>query len=302
VTALLRAGTRSSALALGQTDRVAAALAEVDPEIRCERVEIRTRGDRDRTTPIAELGETGIFTEALEGALLAGEIDFAVHSLKDLPIADRAGLVIAAIALREDPRDALVTTRGAKLAELPHGARVGTSSPRRRAQLLAARPDLVPVPVRGNVDTRVKKTLAGELEAVLLAAAGLKRLGLEARIAELFDPRVMLPAPGQGALAIQCRADAPCRARLARIDDPAVRATVTAERAFHAALGGGCTAPIGALARIDGGILALAGVVADPDGRRLFRIEDRGAPAEAAAIGRRAAERVLASGAGALLG
>lgn len=302
MTAVLRAGTRSSPLALWQTDRVARALAELDPDLRCEPVEIRTRGDRDRTTPIAALGETGIFTEALERALLAEEIDLAVHSLKDLPITERDGLVIAAIALREDPRDALVSARAARLAELPSGARVGTSSPRRRAQLLAARPDLVTVPVRGNVDTRVRKTREGELDAVVLAAAGLVRLGLEAEIREWFDPAVMLPAPGQGALAIQCRAADPRRARIARLDDPVVRAAVTAERAFHAALGGGCTAPIGALARHDAGRLTLSGVVAELEGRRLFRVTEQGAAIEAAAIGRRAAERALADGAGALLG
>jgi hydroxymethylbilane synthase len=300
VTGALRAGTRSSPLALWQTGHVAQALAAVDPELRCEPFEIHTRGDRERATPIAALGETGAFTEALEAALLAGEFDLAVHSLKDLPIADRPGLVIAAVTLREDPRDALVTTRGATLAQLRGGARVGTSSPRRRAQLLAARPDLVAVPVRGNVDSRVHKVLEGELDAVVLAAAGLHRLGLQARIAEYFDLAVMLPAPGQGALAVQCRADDPRRARIARVDEPPVRAAVGAERAFHAALGGGCTAPIGALARVDGS-LELAGVVADPDGRRLVRVDERGAPAEAEAVGRRAAERALAAGARALL-
>ena len=297
---MLQIGTRASALALWQTRRVADALGIVAPELKSEAVPLGTRGDRDRTTPIPALGETGVFTDALERALLAGEIDLAVHSLKDLPIAEREGLATVAICLREDPRDVLVSASGAGLAALPAGARIGTSSPRRRAQLLAARPDLVPVPVRGNVDTRVRKVLEHETDAVILAAAGLHRIGLRDHITEYFDPDVLLPAPGQGALAVQCRVDDPRRDRIARLDDPATRAAAVAERAFHAALGGGCSAPVGALA-LANGALQLRGVVADLDGRRVLRVTERGTQDEAADLGARAAERVLAAGAGGLL-
>jgi len=297
---MLQIGTRASALALWQTRRIADALALVAPDLTSEAVPLGTRGDRDRTTPIPALGETGVFTDALERALLSGEIDLAVHSLKDLPIAEREGLVTVAVCLREDPRDALVSVNGCGLAALPAGARIGTSSPRRRAQLLAARPDLIPVPVRGNVDTRVRRVLDHELDAVVLAAAGLHRLDLHERITEYFDPDVMLPAPGQGALAVQCRADDPRLDRLVGLDEPATRAAAVAERTFHAALGGGCSAPVGALAVADG-VLQLRGAVADLDGRRVLRVVERGTRAEAEAIGARAAERVLAAGAGALL-
>ena len=202
----VRLGTRRSALARWQTDRIMQALGVIAPELQCEPVPLNTRGDSDRVTPITALGEVGVFTEALESALLAGEIDLAVHSLKDLPIDERPGLLTAAVCMREDVRDVLVAASGVTFASLPVGARVGTSSLRRRAQLLAARPDIEAVPVRGNVDTRVRRALEGDLQGVILAAAGLHRLGMNSVIAEYFDTTTMVPAPGQGALAIQCRA------------------------------------------------------------------------------------------------
>lgn len=296
----IRMGTRASALARWQTDRIAQAIGAIAPDAVCVPVVLTTRGDEDRDTPIAALGEVGVFTDALERALLAGEIDLAVHSLKDLPIDERPGLATAAVCLREDVRDVLVAAAGTTLASLPTGARVGTSSLRRQAQLLASRADLETVPVRGNVDTRVRRALDGDLHGVVLAAAGLHRLGLHGVIAEYFDARSMLPAPGQGALAIQCRVDDPLLPLLRRLDEPATRAAVTAERAFLAALGGGCSAPVGAWAVMNGQI-TLDGMVADPHGRQVIRVREVGTALDPTAIGRRAAEQALALGAGALL-
>ncbi len=207
---------------------------------------------------------------------------------------------MAAICLREDVRDVLVAAGGVTFAALPAGARVGTSSLRRRAQLLAERPDIEAVAVRGNVDTRVRRALDGDLDGVVLAAAGLHRLGLHDVIAEYFDTTRMVPAPGQGALAIQCRAGDPLLALLARLDEPATRAAVTAERTFLASLGGGCSAPVGAWAQVNGE-LTLAGMVADADGRQVIRVHESGAASAATQVGQRAAERALAQGAGALL-
>lgn len=296
----VRLGTRSSALARWQTNRITQAIAALAPELVCEPVLLTTRGDQDRTTPIAALGEVGVFTDALERALLAGEIDLAVHSLKDLPIDERPGLTIAAVCLREDVRDVLVAAGGVTLAALPSGARVGTSSLRRRAQLLAARPDIEAVAVRGNVDTRVRRALDGDLHGVVLAAAGLHRLGMHDVIAEYFDTTSMVPAPGQGALAIQCRADDPLLPLLQRLDEPATRAAVIAERTFLAALGGGCSAPVGAWAQVNNE-LTLAGMVADSDGRQVIRVRESGSADAATQVGQRAAERAFAQGARVLL-
>jgi len=300
VTAVVRLGTRASALARWQTDRVMRAIAVLAPELHCEPALLDTRGDSDRVTPIAALGEVGVFTDALERALLAGEIDFAVHSLKDLPIEERPGLTIAAVCLREDVRDALVAAGGLSFASLPRGARVGTSSLRRRAQLLAARRDLEVVSLRGNVDTRVRRALEGDLHAVVLAAAGLHRLDMRHVIAEYFDTSTMVPAPGQGALAIQCRSGDVLLALLTQLDEPGIRPAVTAERAFLAAIGGGCSAPVGAWSEVNGE-LTLTGMVADPDGRHVIRVRASGPVEGAERLGRRAAEQALALGAGALL-
>ena len=243
VTPPLRVGTRRSALALAQSSEVARRLSEALGRP-TELVEIVTTGDRSWAA-ISQLGGTGVFVTALREALIAGEIDLAVHSLKDLPTEPAPGLCLAAVPLREDPRDALVCPAGYALGELPPGARIGTGSPRRTAQLHALGLGFDIVPVRGNVDTRIRKAVEGEIDAVVLARAGLSRLGRLNEITEVIDPLQMLPAPGQGALAIECRADdvSLCNDIKAALDDPASRMAVAAERALLGALEAGCTAP-----------------------------------------------------------
>ena len=262
----LRIGTRASRLALHQTELVAIRLREAWPDIALETVEITTAGDLDRTSPLSSGEGVGWFTSAIQEALLAGEVDLAVHSYKDLPTARPAGLVIAAIPERADPRDALVSRDGATLAGLPAGAVVGTSSPRRAAQTSAIRPDLVLRPIRGNVDTRLEKVDAGEYDAALFAIAGLQRLGVAERASHVFGFEEMLPAPAQGALAVECRReDTETQRLLAAIDDRELRRLVGAERAFLAALEAGCSFPAGAYAEGFGTTLKLHGLVA-PDG------------------------------------
>jgi hydroxymethylbilane synthase len=244
----LRLGTRSSALALAQSGDVAAAVTAASGRA-VTLVHISTAGDRDRTTPLTQIGGTGVFVSALRDALLAGEIDLAVHSYKDLPTAVAPGLTIAAVPDRADPRDALIARDGLTLEKLPAGARIGTGAPRRIAQLLAARPDLVCVPIRGNVDTRLGKVTSGELDAVVLAVAGLTRLGRAAEITEAIDPDVVMPAPAQGALAIECRAeDTDLIGLLGALESPGARAEVTAERTLLSSLEAGCSAPVAASA------------------------------------------------------
>lgn len=255
----MRLGTRGSALALAQTKIVADALGAS-----VETVVIKTAGDAS-SRPLQELGD-GIFVTALEDALRAGEIDAAVHSLKDLPTGERPGLVVAAILPREDPRDVLITTTRGGLASLPPRARVGTSSPRRDAALRAVRGDIVTAPIRGNVETRLAKIASGEFDATVLALAGLRRLGLPIREQEILSVQVMLPAPGQGAIAVQCRVDDELTGiRLAGIDDEPTRRTTDAERELLRLLGGSCEIALGTLARIAG-----RGIVLDAalDGRR----------------------------------
>jgi hydroxymethylbilane synthase len=269
---------------------------------RCEEVPISTEGDRVLDRPLPEIGGKGIFTEALETALRERAIDFAVHSLKDLPVEIADDLVIAAVCERADPRDVLIARSGRTLAALPGGATVATSSTRRIAQLRAARPDLRIVPLRGNVDTRVRRALAGEYDAIVIAAAGVERLGLQSAITEYLPLDVMLPAPGQGALAIQCRAgDAATRALIASLDDPMARATTGAERAFLTALGGGCAAPIAALGEADGSRLHLRGLVAALDGGRIIRVAGEAAPQQSLELAARLAREACSLGAGALL-
>ncbi|MEK9164492.1 MAG: hydroxymethylbilane synthase, partial [Chloroflexota bacterium] len=268
-----------------------------------------TSGDRILDKPLPEIGGKGLFTEELENALRAGEIDVAVHSLKDLPIDDASGLTIGAICQREDARDVLIARDGSTLASLPPGARVGTSSLRRSAQLLAARPDLTLLSLRGNVDTRIRKAVGATpavapYDAIVLAAAGVLRLGLGEHISEYLPFDVMLPAPGQGALAVQCRAgDDATLGLLAAIDDPESRAAVTAERAFLNALGGGCSAPVAAYAhfplRTSHSALAMTGLVASPDGRRAVRVSGEGN--DPLALGAELAQQALAQDAGELL-
>jgi hydroxymethylbilane synthase len=297
---VVRAGTRGSRLARWQTARVAEAL--LASGLETEEVVIETVGDRLIDQPLPEIGGKGVFTEALERALRDEEIDFAVHSLKDLPVEPTDGITVGAVLMRADPGDALLSRSGHGLVDLPRGARIGTSSVRREAQLRATRPDLTIVPLRGNVDTRVDKLDRGDYDAIVLAIAGLDRLGLADRITERLGPDVMLPAPGQGALAVQCRTNDVAMGRaLAAIDDPAVRAATTAERAFLAALGGGCSAPIAALGHVAGRALRLRGLVASPDGRRVVRVELTGAAADALGMGSELGRYARARGAAELL-
>lgn len=295
----VRVGTRGSRLALAQAARVTEALA--GQGLSCEVVVVRTHGDRHPDQPAAALG-IGAFVKDLEAALLAGRIDLAVHSAKDLPGTMADGLVLAAFLRRDDPRDALVTRDGAGFEALPSGAVVGTDSPRRRAFLLAAHPDLVVRGLRGNVDTRLAKLDSGEVDALLLAAAGLERLGLADRAAERLDPSVMLPAVGQGAIAVQSRAaDWGLRQALGVLDHAATRAAVEAERALLAGLGGGCQRAVAALGVCQDGRLTLDGAVLDLDGRRMVRDRAEGPAGHAEDIGRGLAARLLALGAEGLL-
>lgn len=297
----MRLGTRGSALALAQARIVASRLAAAGAG-EVELVTIRTSGDRFTAASLPAIGGAGLFTKEIEEALLDGRIDLAVHSLKDLPTALPPGLALGAVLEREDPADALVAPPGMTLATLPPRARVGTSSPRRRAQLLAARPDLEIVDLRGNVPTRLERQASGELHAVVLARAGLARLGLGTRIAQVLPFDVMLPAPGQGALAVEMRADdGSAAAAASAIDDAEARAATTAERAFLDELGGGCRLPAGALAVCEGDSLWLRACVAHPDGSSLLFDEERGARGAPESIGRRLASRLLARGAASLL-
>ncbi len=294
-------GTRGSALALAQTRRVCELLEATRPGVACEIRPIVTQGDRTQASgePLPTIGGKGLFTAELEHALRSGEIDLAVHSLKDLPTEEVEGVAIGAVCLREDVRDCLVSRDGRALRELPAGAVVGTSSLRRAAQLLALRRDLVVSSIRGNVETRIRKVREGEVDATLLAAAGLERLGLLDEAAEVLPADVLLPAPGQGALAVQARADDGATSELlAAIDDADARAATTAERAFLRALGAGCTAPVAAHARSSGKDVQLEGLVASPDGREVVRVSAEGSPEE---VGERAAREALDAGAGSIL-
>ncbi|MDQ3122917.1 MAG: hydroxymethylbilane synthase [Actinomycetota bacterium] len=303
-------GTRASALARAQTERVAESLRQAWPEIDCRTRPIATRGDRTQASgvPLPTIGGKGLFTAELERALRAGTIDLAVHSLKDLPTEESPGIALGAVCLREDVRDCLVAREGHSLRGLPPGAIVGTSSLRRAAQLLGLRHDLDVRSIRGNVDTRVRKVQDGEFDAVVLAAAGVLRLGLEGAVTEWLETDTMLPAPGQGALGVQCRADDErVLTLLAAIDDPGARAETTAERVFLRTLGAGCTAPVGAHAvgagpaprdTVSQGWVRLQALVASPDGRQVVRVAGEG---EAAELGERLAREALAAGAGEIL-
>jgi hydroxymethylbilane synthase len=263
---------------------------------------IRTVGDKAARASLAEIGGRGVFIAELERALLSGDIDVAAHSLKDLPSQETAGLVIAAVAERDDPRDALVSRGGFPLQALPAGATIGTGSPRRASQLRAHRRDLRIVDIRGNVDTRLRKVQEGETDAVVLAAAGLVRLGWLDRAAEILPEDVILPAAGQGAVALQVRADDAEAVALARaIDHPPTWLATAAERAFLRRLGGGCHAAVAALGQVSDGHLYLRGLVADLSGARLLRGEIGGPAEEAEVVGVRLAEQLMAQGAGALL-
>ena len=296
----LRLGTRGSALALAQSRLVAAAV-ERATGMPVELVEIVTPGDRS-SAPVAQLG-VGVFVSALRDALGAKEIDFAVHSYKDLPTAPADGLLIAAIPQREDPRDALIARDGLTLAELPHGSTIGTGAVRRIAQLHALGMGLRTVPIRGNVDTRLRKVAEGELDAVVLAKAGLARLGRASEITEILDPMLMLPAPAQGALAIECRSTATDLAGvLATLDDRATRAAVTAERALLAALEAGCSAPVAGLAEVtEDDEIYLRGVVISEDGLFAVKQSRTGTLTDAEKVGRLLAADLLDDGANQVL-
>lgn len=296
----MRIASRGSALALWQAGAVRDRLRSDDPDLQVEIEIVRTTGDRVQDVPLAQIGDRGLFTKEVDTAVVNGTADIAVHSLKDVPTRVGPGLRLAAVTRREDPRDVLAVREGTprRLLELPRGARIGTSSLRRRAQLRAVRPDLHVLDLRGNLDTRLARLDAGDFDGILLAAAGLIRLGWRDRISDWLDPEDWLPAVGQGALAIFCREDDEASARaLASLHHSATAAAVTAERAFLGELEGGCQVPIGALAEIQGDRLVLSGLVADLDGEEVLRGRAAGAGDEAAALGRRLAAELIERGA-----
>jgi hydroxymethylbilane synthase len=296
---VLRLGTRKSLMARTQSGHVAQ-LITARTGAQVELVGLTSFGDVTRA-PLADVGGTGVFVSVLRESLRQGDVDLAVHSLKDLPTAPVPGILLAAVPAREDPRDALVARNGAKLADLPAGATIGTGSPRRAAQLLLMRPDIRPVPIRGNADTRLGKVVSGEVDAVVLAYAGLARLGELDMVTEVFEADAMIPAPGQGALAVECRADAgELAGLLAQVDDAASRAAVTAERVVLAELEAGCSAPLGAHAAGTAILQLTAAVVAD-DGGRAVRASMSGPAGQAAALGRDMAAELLRQGAGTIV-
>jgi hydroxymethylbilane synthase len=289
---MLTIGSRGSQLALWQARWIQARIQSFGLETRIEI--IHTTGDKITDVALSKVGAKGLFTKEIEEALLSGAIDLAVHSLKDMPTELPDGLTLAAIPEREDPRDALV---GRSLATLAPKAKVGTSSLRRAAQLRAKRPDLEIENIRGNLDTRLRKLDEGQYHAIVLASAGLRRLGWENRITELLDPEVMCPAVGQGALAVETRADGGTAFEMAsRLDHRESRVAVTAERAVLRALGGGCQVPIGAYATVDADALHLRAIIVSPDGSEIIRQEVRGAGGDAARIGAALGEELLAGG------
>ncbi len=298
---MIRIATRKSPLAKWQAHHVAGLLRAREPGLEVRLHELTTKGDRILEVPLAQVGGKGLFVKEIEDALLAGDAEVAVHSMKDLPAVLAGGLVIGAVPPREDPRDALCSPRWKTLAALPRGARVGTSSLRRAAQLKALRPDLETEVVRGNVETRLRKAAEG-LDAVVLAYAGLRRLGLDAHATQVFAPEEMLPAVAQGALALEARADdAETLARLAPLDDAATRVRVDAERGLLRRLEGGCQVPIAGHAQVEGGTVTLRALVASVDGTRVIRGERTGPAGAAVAVGEALAEQLLSQGAAELL-
>jgi hydroxymethylbilane synthase len=302
----VRIATRASRLALWQANHVASLIKQVAPETTVEIVHVTTSGDRDQIGALSSFGGLGVFTREVQKAVLEGEADLAVHSLKDLPTASAAGLCLAAVPQREETADALVLPAGspaiADLRTLSSEARLGTGSLRRQAQLLHLRPDFQFVGVRGNVETRVRKLDAGEFDALVLAVAGLARLELANRISLKLAPPAVYAAVGQGALGIECRdADADLRALLRQLDDVSARTRVTAERALLARLRAGCHAPVGAATRIESAELVLEAVVLSPDGRERIFAEGRGPELSSAQLGQEVADRLLAQGANRLI-
>jgi hydroxymethylbilane synthase len=298
---LIRIGTRGSALALAQAAWVKAKFEEQYPGASVESIIIKTSGDRFVEAPVQAIGGKGIFTKEIEDALLKKEIDVAVHSMKDLPTELAPGLTVAAVPEREDPRDVLVSAGHKRLAELSSGTRIGTGSLRRRAQILHYRSDLSVMPIRGNIDTRLKKLDAGEVDALVMAAAGLKRIGRQDRIVEFIPERICVNAVAQGALGLESRIEDPIREQLGFLHHGATSTEVAAERAFLKRLGGGCHVPVGARATVAGNELKMAGVVAEPDGTSLYRDEIAGLAEEAVNLGGELAERLLRQGADRIL-
>jgi len=300
VTGPLRIGTRGSPLALAQSRWVQAALQVNHPALQVEVVTIKTAGDRFVDQPLSRLGGKGLFVKEIEDALVAGHVDCAVHSMKDVPIDLASGLVIAATPAREDPRDVLLGRAATTLHDLPSAARLGTSSLRRMALVRAARPDVEVIPLRGNVDTRLRKLDAGQVDAIVVAAAGLRRLGIERADAAPLDPDTFIPAIGQGVLAIESRDDA-VRTLCTPLDRTDTRVAVEAERAFLWRVGGSCRTPLAAHAVVAGGSVTLRALIASPDGTRVLRGERIGAVADAARLGEELAAELLARGGAAIL-
>jgi hydroxymethylbilane synthase len=294
--------TRPSALARWQTQWVIHALQHVHPNLPCEERVITTQGDKILDKPLPEIGGKGLFTQELETELLSAAVHCAVHSLKDLPVETPAGLTIGCIPARAEVRDALISAKGYTLSTLPTGATLGTSSLRRAAQVLAVRPDIKTESLRGNVDTRLRKAMEGRYDAIILAGAGLTRLGLDSHVTEWLSLDVMLPAPGQGALAVQCRADdGETLALLSKLEDEATRKAVTAERAFLSGLGGGCSVPVAAYAASSQQVstISLRGLVISEDGKKAIKVNRSGSNAET--LGNELAHRAIAQGANEIL-
>lgn len=295
--------TRPSALARWQTQWVIHALQALHPNLECEEKIITTQGDKILDKPLPEIGGKGLFTQELESELLSGAVHCAVHSLKDLPVDNPAGLTIGCIPARAEVRDALISRASLRLAELPPNASIGTSSLRRAAQLLSLRPDLRLLPLRGNVDTRVRKALDGQYDSIILAGAGLTRLGLDSHVTEWLSLDVMLPAPGQGALAVQCRADdATTLELLSALEDVSTRKCVTAERAFLQGLGGGCAVPVAAYAEVvseQSSVISLTGLVISEDGKKVVKVTGEGH--DALELGKALAQQAIQNGADEIL-
>jgi hydroxymethylbilane synthase len=295
--------TRPSALARWQTQWVTTSLQRIHPALICEEKIIRTQGDKILDRPLPEIGGKGLFTQELENELLSGHVECAVHSLKDLPVENPDSLTIGCIPARGEVRDVLISRESHTLATLPKGASIGTSSLRRAAQILSLRPDLRPQPLRGNMDTRVRKALDGHYDAIIVAGAGLTRLGLEKHVSEWLPLDLMLPAPGQGALAVQCRADdLPTLRLLTPLEDHSTRKAVTAERAFLQALGGGCAVPVAALGQWieePGSEIGLTGLVISEDGRKSVKVTRHGT--DALQLGHELAQEAIAQGAAEIL-
>ncbi len=299
----LRIATRKSPLALWQAKHVAARLGEAHPDLEVELVTMTTRGDKILDTPLAKVGGKGLFVKELEQGMLEGRADIAVHSMKDVPVEFPEGLHLPVILSRDDPRDAFVSNRIPAFAELPEGAVVGTSSLRRQSQIRELRPDLEIRDLRGNVNTRLAKLDNGDYDAVILASAGLKRLGMVGRLTAFLEPEIMLPAIGQGAIGVECRLDDPrVGALIAVLDDTATHTRLLAERAMNNRLGGGCQVPIAGFATLTGELLRLRGLVGRPDGREVVRGEVSGAAGEAEGLGASLAEELLSRGAREILG